>query len=79
MIHSTKRTSIAQNRVLQGVSHQRVQSKLFLTGRRINNFSELCCLVASGGLYILVSSTSFEKSNIGWPQQPLTEKTSDIS
>jgi precorrin-6B methylase 1 len=22
---------------------------------------------------------SFQKSNIGWPQQPLTERTSDIS
>ena len=43
-----------------------------LTGRRINNFLEL---VASGGMDIWVSSTSFQKSNnIGWPQQPLTEK-----
>ena len=45
-----------------------------LRGRRINNFLESWCLVASGGLGIRVSSTSFQKSNIGWPQQPLIEK-----
>ena len=45
-----------------------------LWGRRINNFLELWYLVASRGLGIWVSSTSFQKSNIGWPQQPLTKK-----
>ena len=45
-----------------------------LRGRRINNFLESWCLVASGGLGIWVSSTSFQKSNIGWPQQPAIEK-----
>jgi len=30
--------------------------------------------VASGGLEICVSSNSFQKNDIGWPQQPLTEK-----
>jgi hypothetical protein len=30
--------------------------------------------VASGGLEICVSSTSFQKNDIGWPQQPPTEK-----
>ena len=45
-----------------------------LRGRRINNFLELWCLVALGGLDIWVSSTSFQKSNIGRPQQPLKEK-----
>ena len=30
--------------------------------------------MASGGADICVSSTSFQKNNIGWPQQPLTEK-----
>ena len=45
-----------------------------LRGRRINNFLELWCLVASGGLGFWVLSTSFQKSNIGWPQQPPTEK-----
>ena len=30
--------------------------------------------MASEGLHFCVSSTSFEKNDIGWPQQPLTEK-----
>ena len=44
-----------------------------LRGRKIENFLELWWLVASGVVGIWVSSTSFQKSNIGWPQQPLTE------
>ena len=44
----------------------------------INNFIELWCLVASGGLEICVSSTSFQKNDIGWPQQPWTKRVSDI-
>ena len=60
--------------ILQGVSLWRMQSKSVLRGRRINNFIELWCLVASGDLEICVSSTSFQKNDIGWPQQPLTEK-----
>jgi hypothetical protein len=50
-----------------------------LKGRRINSFIELWCLVGSRGLDICVSSTSFQKIDIGWPQQPLTERVSDIS
>ena len=50
-----------------------------LRGSRIKNLDELWWLVASGGYDFCVSTTSFQKSNIGWPQQPLTEKTSDIS
>ena len=45
-----------------------------LRGRRINDFIRLWCLVASGGLHICVSSTSFQKNDMSWPQQPLTEK-----
>ena len=30
--------------------------------------------MASGGLDICVSSTSFQTNDIGWPQQPPTEK-----
>ena len=45
-----------------------------LRGRRINNNIRLWCLVASGGLHICVSSTSFKKHVTSWPQQPLTEK-----
>jgi hypothetical protein len=48
--------------------------ELALRGRRTNNFVKLLCLVASGGVGICVSSTSLKKSNIGWPQQPQTEK-----
>ena len=44
-----------------------------LRGSRIKNFDDLWCLRASGGLEFCVSSTSFQKSNIGWPQQPPTE------
>ena len=47
--------------------------------RGINNFIELWCLVASVGLHFCVSSTSFQKIDIGWPQQPPTEKVSDIN
>ena len=56
-----------------------MQSNLALRDRRINNFIEKGCLVASRGLKICVSSTSFQKNDIGWPQQPLTEGVSYIS
>ena len=36
-------------------------------------------IAVSGGLDICVSSTSFQKNDIGWPQQPPTERVSDIS
>ena len=39
-----------------------------------NDFIELWYLVGSGGLEIWVSPTSFQKSNIDWPQQPPIEK-----
>ena len=45
-----------------------------LRGSRTGNFDKLWCLVASLGFDFCVSSTSFQKSNIGWPQQPSTEK-----
>ena len=35
--------------------------------------------MASGGADICVSSTSFQKNDIGWPQQPPTERVSDIN
>ena len=50
-----------------------------LRGSRIKNFDDLLCLVALGGLEFCVSSTSFQKNDIGWPQQPLRERVSDIS
>ena len=45
-----------------------------MKGRRIINFIELWSIAGSGGLEIWVSVISFWKSDIGWPQQPLTEK-----
>ena len=50
-----------------------------LRGRMTKYFFELWCLVGSGGFTIWVSSTSFQKSSIGWPQQPLTARVSFIS
>ena len=50
-----------------------------LRGIRINNFVKLWCLVDLGDVEICVPSKSFQKINIGWPQQPLTEMVSDIS
>ena len=50
-----------------------------LRGSRIENFNELWFLGALGGYDFCASLTSFQKSNLGWPQQPLTEKTSYIS
>ena len=63
---------------VQGISYWSVTSKSALRGRRIHNLIKLWCLVGSGGLDIWVSSTSFQKSNIGWPQQPPTERVSNI-
>ena len=45
-----------------------------LRGSRLENFDVIWCLGASEGFDFCVSSTSFQKSNIGWPQQPPTEK-----
>ena len=50
-----------------------------LRGSRINNIIRLWCLVASGGLHICVSSTSFQKNDISWPQQPQTEKLQKLN
>ena len=45
----------------------------------IKNFDDLWCIGALGGVEFCVSSVSFQKSNIGWPQQPPTESVSNIS
>ena len=50
-----------------------------LRGRNIENFDAVSLTAWSRGLPICVSSTSFPKSSIGWPQQPPTERVSDIS
>ena len=48
-------------------------------GRKIENFDDISLTAWSRGLPICVSSSSFQKSSIGWPQQPPTEWVSDIS
>ena len=45
-----------------------------LRGSKIENFDDISLVACSQRLPICVSSTSFQKSSIGWPQQPLTEK-----
>ena len=50
-----------------------------LRGRMTTNFIKLLCLVALGWLHFCVSSASFQKIGIGWPQQSPTERVSDIS
>ena len=50
-----------------------------LRGRKILNFDDISLPAWSRGLAISVSSTSFQKSSNGWPQQPPTERLSDIS
>ena len=60
--------------VIQGVSYWNMLFEFALRCRRINNFVESWCLVASRGYKFWVSWISFQKSKIGWPQQPLTEK-----
>ena len=45
-----------------------------LRGRKIENFEDISLAAWSRELPICVSSTSFQKSSIGWPQQPLTVK-----
>ena len=51
----------------------------WLRGRKINNFLKLWCLVALRDVEICVPCKYFQKINTGWPQQPRTERISDIS
>ena len=59
---------MALNFELQGVSLRNWLFKLALRVRKTNIYFDLWCLVASGGVDICVSSTSFQKNDIGWPQ-----------
>ena len=72
-------TVVWGSHLLQGFSYWNVRFEMTLRGKRINTFLELWCLVASGGLDFCVLSTSFQINDIGWPQQPPTERVSDIS
>ena len=45
-----------------------------LRGRKIENFDDISPAAWSQGLLICVLSPSFQKSSIGWPKQPPTER-----
>ena len=49
-----------------------------LRDRRTKISFDLWCLVALGGVDICVSSTSFQKIDIGWPQQPPLEEKIEV-
>ena len=59
--------------ILQGISYWNLFYELTLTDRNMQARFYLKVLLKSWGLDIWVSSTNFQKSNIGWPQQPPTE------
>ena len=65
--------------LLQGISFWNWLFKLALRDRRTKIIFGLWCLAASGGADICVSSTSFQKNGIGWPQQPPTEKVPKLN
>ena len=67
------------NSLIQGISLWNVSFKLTLTDRNMQVRFCLKVSVYSWGYGIWVSSTSFQKSNIGWPQQPPTEMVPYIS
>ena len=58
---------------LQGISYWNVFYELTLTDRNMQARFYLKVVLKSWGSDIWVSSTSFQKSNIDWPQQPPTE------
>ena len=49
-----------------------------VTGVRIDNFIDIMCSINARDYDISIFSTSFQKSNIGWPQQPPTEKVQKL-
>ena len=61
------------NSILQGISYWNIFYELTLTYRNMQARFYLKVVLKSWGSDIWVSSTSFQKSNIGWPQQPPTE------
>ena len=60
--------------MLQGISYWNIFYELTLRDRNMQARICLKVFLKSWGLDILVSSTSFWKSNIGWPQQPPIER-----
>ena len=65
--------------MLQGVSSDMFFFWMALRGRKNENFDNISLAAWSRVLLIYVSSTSFQKSSIDWPQQPPTERVSNIS
>ena len=59
---------------LQGISYWNVFYDLTLTDKNMQARICLKVVLKSWDLDIWVSSTSFQKNNISWPQQPPTEK-----
>ena len=45
----------------------------------IDNFIDIMFSINARGYDMLIFATSFQKSYIGWPQQPPTGKISDTS
>ena len=60
--------------MLQGISHWTGLYKLALTDRNMQVKSCLKVVLESWDDKFLISILGFQKSNIGWPQQPLTER-----
>ena len=58
---------------IQGISYWNVFYELTLTDRNMQARFYLKVVLKFWGSDIWVSSTSFQKSKIGWPQQPQTE------
>ena len=54
------------------------KEKLALTDEEIEILNFTSLVACSRGSEIWVLSTSFQKSNICWPQQPPRERVSDI-
>ena len=61
------------------MSHSDMFFLMALRGTNIENFDDISLTAWSRELPICVSSITFQKSSIGWPQQPPTGRVSDIS
>ena len=49
-------------------------SNIEMVNIMVDNFMDIMCTINGWGYEILIFATSFQKSNIGWPQQPSTQK-----
>ena len=69
------RIKLVNTTYIQGISLWNVSFKSTLTDRSMHVRFCLKVSVNSLGYGIWISSTSFQKSNIGWPQKPPTENS----